>query len=110
MTDHDPKTGKFIRGNKASPGRKPRATEEEYRSAIKDVIPLDRFIRQLETLAKRADRGDSRAFDKICDLLGLNIIKSEVSGKNGEALKVVVEYVNSALTTTGLSSRSGEDQ
>lgn len=109
MTDRDPRTGKWVKGKAGGPGRPPRATEEEYREAIKDVVPLERFIRQLMKLAERADRGDSRAFDKICDLLGLHIVKTEMTGKNGEALKVVVEYVNSTLTTTGLSSGTGKD-
>lgn len=91
MTDRGP-NGKFIKGNHASPGRPPRATEQEYRDTIKEVIPLERFIRQLEKLAARADRGDSRAFDKICDLLGLHIIKNEVTGADGNAITIKVEY------------------
>jgi hypothetical protein len=87
MTDRGP-DGKFVKGNKASPGRKPRATEQEYRDSIKEVIPLQRFIWQLEKLAARADRGDSRAFDKICDLLGLNVIKNEHTGENGSAITI----------------------
>jgi len=87
--------GQFIKGSVPNPkGRPPKATEAEYRDAVKEVIPLERFIRQLESLAKRADRGDSRAFDKICDLLGLQVIKQEVSGKDGNPLQITVEYVN----------------
>jgi hypothetical protein len=86
--------GRFIKGKPGGPGRPPRATEQEYREAIKEVIPLERFIRQLEKLATRADRGDSRAFDKICDLLGLHVIKQEVSGADGNAITIRVVYEN----------------
>jgi hypothetical protein len=102
--------GRFIKGSTGNPkGRPPRATEEEYRGTIRDVIPLERFTHQLEALAKRADRGDSRAFDKICDLLGLHVIKTEHSGRDGEPLQIVVSYVNDPITTPGLASRAGED-
>jgi hypothetical protein len=112
MTDRGP-NGQFIKGNKASPGRKPAATEAEYRGAVKEVIPLDRFIRQLEKLASRADRGDSRAFDKICDLLGLNIIKNEF--KFTEPIEITgVDYrtaiTNLAPGSMGNSETPGENQ
>ena len=109
MVKRDSK-GRFVKGVTGNPnGRPPQATEEEYRGAIKDVIPLERFIRQLEKLAARADRGDSRAFDKICDLLGLKVIKQEVSGKDGDPVRITVEYVNNPITTPGLASRAGEN-
>lgn len=89
MTPKRDDKGRFVKGSTGNPnGRPTRATEQEYREAIKDVIPLDRFIRQLEKLASRADRGDSRAFDKICDLLGLHVVKNEITGSNGEALEI----------------------
>jgi len=89
MTPIRDKNGRFVKGHPdQGAGRKPRATEQEYREAIKEVIPLERFIRQLEKLATRADRGDSRAFDKICDLLGLHVVKNEITGANGEAIDI----------------------
>ena len=95
MTPKRDGKGRFIKGQTGNPnGRPPRATEQEYREAIKEVIPLDRFIRQLEKLAMRADRGDSRAFDKICDLLGLHVIKNEVTGADGNAITIRVVYEN----------------
>ena len=82
MTPKRDDKGRFVKGSTGNPnGRPTAATEQEYRDAIKSVIPLERFIRQLERLAARADRGDSRAFDKICDLLGLYVIKNEQSGE-----------------------------
>lgn len=90
MTPVRDNKGRFVKGKPGGPGRPPRATEQEYREAIKEVIPLERFIRQLEKLAARADRGDSRAFDKICDLLGLHVIKNEVTGVDGNAITINV--------------------
>ena len=102
--------GRFLKGETGNPnGRPPKATEEEYRDAVKEVIPLERFIRQLESLAKRADRGDSRAFDKICGLLGLDVIKQEVRGSADNPVKITVEYVNNPITTPGIASRAGEN-
>lgn len=92
MTPTRDAKGRFVKGCSGNPnGRKPHATEQEYREAIKDVIPLERFIRQLERLALRADKGDSRAFDKICGLLGLNIIKNEGEHDVAVTIRVVDE-------------------
>ena len=35
--------------------------------------------------------------------------KHEITGKDGEGLKVEIEYINSPVATTGLSPRTGED-
>jgi len=87
------KKGRFVKGKSGNPdGRPPKASEEEYRDAIKEVIPLQRFINQLEKLAVRADRGDSRAFSKICDLLGLNVVRQEVTGKDGERFVINLSW------------------
>ena len=91
--DRDEK-GRFTKGNKASPGRKPRATEEEYWDAFLDVIPVERFRRMVESQAKRAERGDIQAFNAIANRILPLIEKHEHSGRDGEPLKVIVEYAD----------------
>jgi hypothetical protein len=67
-------------------GRLKRTDEEKYTSVISATITPDRFRAMLEKQAKRAEAGDLEAFKQICKLLGLDIEKKELTGKNGEPL------------------------
>ena len=107
--------GKFTKGNKASPGRKPRATEEEYRDAFLDVIPIERFKRMVDAQAKRAERGDIQAFNAIANRILPVIEKHEHSGKDGSPIQITgVDYrtsiANLAPRSMGNSTASGEDK
>lgn len=99
--------GRFVKGSTGNPkGRPPRATEQEYQDAVKDTIPIQRFIRMLEKQAQRAERGDIRAFDCVVRLIGVEAAKKlDFSG----GARIQVEYVNTPYPTSGLSSSTGED-
>ena len=92
------KNGRFVKGNKASPGRPPKATEQEYLDAFKTVIPLERFIHQVEAQAKRADRGDLQAFGAIAKFLGLDVQKIEQQNSGEVTIKIIYERVQSKTT------------
>jgi hypothetical protein len=48
--------------------------------------------------------------NKRCEIVGLDAaIKQEISGPGGSHIKVEVEYINSPVTTPGLSSGAGKD-
>lgn len=87
--DRDAK-GRFVKGNKASPGRPPRATEQEYLDKVLDVVPLDRFARMVEKQAQRADRGDIRAFESLAKLMRLYVDRLEHTGKDGNTILVTL--------------------
>jgi hypothetical protein len=89
-----PKTGRFLPGNNASPGRKPRATEEEYAQVFKDVIPIERWERMIEKQALRAEqKGDLVAFKALVSYLaGAPIQKQQLTGKDGENLVINLSW------------------
>ena len=50
--------GRFVPGVSGNPkGRKPRATEDEYRDAILDIVPIERWRLMIEKQAARAEKG-----------------------------------------------------
>jgi hypothetical protein len=91
--------GRFVNGNKASPGRKPKATEAEYLDAFKSVIPLERFVKQIEAQAKRADRGDLMAFGAIAKFLGLDVQKIQQENHGEITVKIIYEHSLSDKTS-----------
>jgi hypothetical protein len=90
----DPKTGKFVKGNKAG-GRKSRPAEERYLERFKacvSVEDVDEIILKAVQGAKRGDPADRKfIFDY---LVGPPVQKSEIGGADGGPLRVVVEYAN----------------
>ena len=91
--------GQFTKGHKnVSPGRPPQATEEEYRVAFLEIVPIERFKRMVEAQAKRAERGDIQAFNAIANRVLPIIEKREHSGPDGEPLRIEVFYANDDRT------------
>lgn len=84
--------GRFAKGNPGGPGRKPRATEQEYRDAFCEVVPLDRFIRMIEAQARRADKGDLKAFEALVRYIAPAIEKQQLEHSGG--VEITVRYVD----------------
>lgn len=60
------KRGRFVKGQSGNPnGRAPRATEQEYRDALLDIVPIERWKKIVERQAQRAEKGDIRAFESL---------------------------------------------
>lgn len=78
-------------------------------------IDADHVMNSFEAIRQAAmDTGDlanaNRATENEAKLLGLYVDKQEVSGKDGEPLKVVVEYVKrDPLAIAGAPSGATED-
>jgi len=53
--------GRFLPGNKASPGRAPRVTEHEYLDVLIGAVPLDKWRKIVEKAVRDAIIGDFRA-------------------------------------------------
>lgn len=108
MTDKDPKTGRFVKGNKASPGRRPRVTEEEYADAFFETISIVRFKKIIEATAKSAERGNMAAVKLIIERVLPAIEKHELTGKDGAPMEIrTFDYASAiAAITTGSSEDS----
>lgn len=104
MTDRDEK-GRFLPGKAPkSPGRPPRAQDQEYAEALYEVVPLIRWKKLLEVQAKRAEKGDVRAFNAIADRILPITEKHELTGKDGEPISIrTFDYAN-AITTIAAGS------
>ena len=95
MVKRDEK-GRFVKGTVANPnGRPPRATEQEYIDAVKDIVPLDRFKRMLERQAQRAEHGDIRAFECVVRMIGIEGVKKIAVTSGGN--KIVVSLTGEAV-------------
>ena len=104
MTDKDPKTGRFTKGNKASPGRPPKAAKEDYIDILYEVVTVERWRKLIEAQVKRAERGDIQAFNAIANRILPITEKHELTGKDGEPITIrTFDYAN-AITTIAAGS------
>lgn len=84
--------GRFLKNHDApGPGRPPRAVEEDYLNAVKDTVPLDRFVRILDRHATLAERGNVPSFLALIKLMGLDVQKNEHKHTGEVTVTVVYE-------------------
>lgn len=87
--------GRFIKGESGNPnGRPPRATEEEYRLAVLDIVPLERWKMMIEKQAARAEKGDLRAFEALAKYIAPPIERQDITS-GGEPLNFVEKVIYS---------------
>lgn len=91
--------GQFVKGYKGGPGRPKRATEEEYREAVLDIVPLERWKLMIEKQAIRAERGDLRAFEALAKYIAPPIERQEIEHQGAiEFIEIVHEAIASDET------------
>ena len=73
-----------------SKGRNKRTDEEQFNAVLFAVESPERFKKQLEQQAQKADRGDLESFKYICKLLGLEVEKKQITGADGQELVIKV--------------------
>jgi len=87
-----------------------RETAERALMALQDAV-IEAAEVKVGGLHSRDERVKQGASSEILDrVLGKATNSFEVSGKNGEALKIIVEYANSQTDTTGVPSGAAGDQ
>jgi hypothetical protein len=100
MTDRDPQSGKFLPGNKANPGGRPR-NDLVISALIDEVVKPDdwRFI--IGELKKRARRGDVKATEMLMDRrFGKAIQAVEHGGEGGGPIRIEIVYADNTLIPT----------
>lgn len=66
MTDQDPVTGKFVKGNKANPGGRKR-TDLSIVALIDRAMTEEDWLFVISAQIKRARRGDQKAIEWLTD-------------------------------------------
>ncbi len=99
MTDRDA-NGRFVPGNASKGGRPARKVEESYLETMRRVVTAGDWEEITVRAIRDAKRGDTAARKWLSDyLIGSPVQKQEVTGADGAALKIVVEYVDDADST-----------
>lgn len=94
MIERDDK-GRFIKGNKSSPGRPKREVEREYLDAMMGVVSIADWRAITKKAVQQALRGDSVARKWLSDyLMGTPVQRNEHTGEDGQPLSVqIIEVV-----------------
>lgn len=108
MTDRDA-NGRFIKGKKGGPGRPPKATEAEYLDALKDILPLERFQRIVDSYARRAEKGDTRAAEVLFKYVLPNVNRIDVTTKDQSLNTITIKGVDYRTAIANLAPRSMGD-
>ena len=66
MTDQDPKTGKFVKGNKANPGGRTRS-DLSLSALIDEAVTDDDWKFIIKAQLTRARRGDQKSIEWLTD-------------------------------------------
>jgi len=98
----------FQKGQVANPnGRPKKAVEDKYLKRLQKCVTLKDWEEIIAKAIAQAKRGDGPARKWLSDyLLGTPIQKTELTGSEGNALKILVEYADSQANpaTTPLES------
>lgn len=87
--------GQFKKGNQGGPGRPPREAEQEYRNIFISSVSKQDWQDIILRAVRDAKRGDHQARKFIADyLIGPPIERKEVTGQDGQALRILVEYAS----------------
>ena len=99
MTERDDK-GHFVKGNSGNPtGRAPRQREERYYSIMMQTVTFADWERIIGKAVEQAKKGDSVARKWLSDyLIGPPVERKEITGADGNGLKIIVEYASDADT------------
>jgi hypothetical protein len=99
MTERGP-DGKFLKGNSANPGGRPKS-DLSITALIDAVVKPSDWEFIITCLKTKARRGDVKAIEMLMDRrFGKAIQQTQLTGEEGGPLKVIVEYVDAPFTTS----------
>lgn len=79
MSGDRDETGRFIKGNKASPGRKPRSVEEKYMETFLSKLTPKEWGEVTDKVIELAKAGNMRAIELLVKYsIGLPVQRAEV--------------------------------
>jgi hypothetical protein len=88
--------GRFIKGISGNPkGRPARDIEENYRAIMLDAVSPEDWRTIVLKAVDQAKRGNGLARKWLADyIIGLPVQRTEHSGPEGDALRIVFEYAD----------------
>ena len=92
-------SGKFIKGNKASPGRKPRAVEEKYLEILVKSVPQKKWRAIIAKVTVLAERGERWAVEFLADRIIGKPKQSVDVTTDGESLNDVIRVITHGDST-----------
>lgn len=85
MSDRDPNTGKFVRGNRANPGGRPKAAISL--EALTSCVSEDELRLMVRKLVELSLAGDLKAMEMLLDrIYGKPQQRTELTGMDGAPL------------------------
>ena len=111
MAERDAK-GRFAKGNKASPGRSPRAVENRYMEAFLSAVSTDDMVKIVRVAVAQAINGDKDARKCIVPyVLGIPKQSIELTGLDGGALtnEIIIRYADNNFAETSSVADAGEE-
>lgn len=101
MMQRDDK-GRFIKGNKASPGRPTKEREIKFYDLTLSAVSDDDWTDIVLAAVRLAKRGDPQARKWLSDyLIGVPSQSLELSGKNSGPIELVIKYAKKETNPTG---------
>ncbi len=89
--------GRFAKGNGGGPGRPKKEREVEYYRILQFRCTPDRWQKIIDKALEQAERGDAVARKWLADyLIGPPVERKEVTGADGNALRIEIVDVDSA--------------
>lgn len=87
-------------GARKGAGRKTRASEQELADLFDSSWPVAERLACIRRHARKAKTGDVKSFQLLMAYAyGKPVEHKQISGKDGEAIKVIVEYVGRTENT-----------
>ena len=87
VAKRDPTTGKFVKGESGNPGGRPKGLS--ITALIDKAICENDWVRIIETLFSKANRGDLKAIEMLMDRR-FGKPGQPITGEDGDKLRIVV--------------------
>lgn len=82
-------------GARKGAGRKPKVVEKNLHDLLADACPDEHVITIFRVMTAQAQAGDTKAAALLLGYkFGKPIERQEITGANGEGIKIVVEYAD----------------
>jgi hypothetical protein len=87
--------GRFVKGTSGNPkGRPPKEREQQYYTIAMNTVTFEEWKGIIKRAAQDAKRGDASARKWLSEYLAPQSQRLEHTGADGDALEIIVRYVD----------------